>query len=659
MKFSTIHTDSIPDYRPDVDGLRAIAVIGVVLFHAFPTWLPGGFVGVDMFFLISGYLITGLLMRDSATGSLHIKIFYARRIKRIFPALIVVLSCGLAAGWLLFTSEEYYNLGKYTAGGAAFLNNFMFWRAAGYFDSAADTKPLLHLWSLGIEEQFYLVWPLVIWLIFRSKKLQRSVLYGLLLASLMYSLWTINLDIAKAFYSPFTRFWELIAGGILAYETYEKKLTTGQFRNYASVFGVVIIFVAFTVIRPDYRFPGYWALLPAIGTGLIIFSGNSAWINRFALSSKPVVWVGLISYPLYLWHWPLLSFARILNSETPSVAIRSGLVGLSVLLAWFTYHYVEKPIRFKSKSKYTILVLTISMLLLLLSGHYINVNDGFKSRNYAMLNADPSTMANGADRSRLRNTCGIDSTKSKLYEWCLSDDKPDAVNQYIVMGDSKGQSLFFGLARESDATHGWRMMGSLNPLTGETAPLNQLAYEAIEKDTNLKAVLFVNALRGHFPINAKTGFIEKEFSLKEIDEKVAAYTKLIERFEKSNKRTIFVIDNPTFPDPNSCVSGGLTSSEFLNRFLYRKENDLCKLRYSDHLLGTAPYQTFIRRLKEKNPNLIIFDSLPLLCDVSKNTCSITENNNFLYSYGDHISDYASSKIAKKLLPLVFSLAPVY
>ncbi len=659
MKFSTTHADSIPDYRPDVDGLRAIAVIGVVLFHAFPTWLPGGFVGVDMFFLISGYLITGLLIRDSASGSLHIKIFYARRIKRIFPALIIVLLCGLAAGWLLFTSEEYYNLGKYTAGGAAFLNNFMFWRAAGYFDSAADTKPLLHLWSLGIEEQFYLVWPLIIWLIFRSKKFRRPVFYGLMLASLMYSLWTINLDITKAFYSPLTRFWELIAGGILAYENYEKKLTTGQFRNYASVLGVVIILVAFTVIRPDYRFPGYWALLPTIGTGLIIFSGNSAWLNRFALSSKPVVWVGLISYPLYLWHWPLLSFARIMNSETPSVAVRAGLVALSVLLAWFTYHYVEKPIRFKSKSKYTVLVLTISMLLLLLSGHYINVNDGFKSRNYAMLNADPSTMANGADRSRLRNTCGIDSTKAKLYEWCLSDDKPEAVNQYIVMGDSKGQSLFFGLARESDPTHGWRMIGPLNPLAGATSPLNQLAYESIEKDTSLKAVLFVNALRGHFPINAKTGFIEKEFSLAEIDEKVAAYTKLIERFEKSNKRTIFVIDNPTFPDPNSCVSGGLTSNQFLNFFLYRKENELCKLRYSDHISGTAPYQTFVRRLKEKNQDLIIFDPLPWLCDIPNNSCTIAENNSFLYSYGDHISDYASSKIAKKLLPLVFSSSPVY
>jgi peptidoglycan/LPS O-acetylase OafA/YrhL len=646
----------IPNYRPDVDGLRAIAVIGVVIFHAFPTWLPGGFVGVDVFFVISGYLITGLLIRESNAGDVHIRTFYARRIKRIFPALIVVLSTGLIAGWLLLTSEEYYNLGKYTAGGAAFLDNFMFWRAAGYFDSAANTKPLLHLWSLGIEEQFYLVWPLMIWLFFRWSKLQRPLLYILFFSSLIYSLWTIQIDPVKDFYSPFTRFWELIIGGILAFELINNKPIEIKFRRFASGLGLFLIFLGFLFIKPEHKFPGYLALLPTIGAALVIFSNEESRLNRIILSNKFIVWFGLISYPLYLWHWPVLSFARIVSSQTPSVLVRVGLVALSILLAWWTYRFIEKPIRFRSRSKRVIPLLCIGMVIVFFSGHIINANDGFKFRNYSLLNADPSTMVNGADRSKLKKSCKIDSDKMPLYEWCLSDNKPDAPNQYIVIGDSKGESLFFGLSRESDVHHGWRMIGSVSHLADETSPKNQIAYESIEKDDKLRVVLLVNALRGLFPINFETGFIEKQISSTEIDEKVAAYTKLINRFSKANKGSVFVIDNPSLPDPNSCVSGGLTSSAFLNQFLYRKENDLCKLRYSDHLIGTSPYQTFISRLKEKNPDLLVFDPLPLLCDVSLNLCTTTENHNFLYSYGDHISDYSSSKIAKQLLPIVFSLS---
>lgn len=447
----------------------------------------------------------------------------------------------------------------------------------------------------------------------------------------------------------------MIIGGILAYELINGNTIEIKLQRFASNLGLFFILFAFIFIKPEYKFPGYLAVLPTVGAALIIFSSEEAWVNRILLSSRYVVWIGLISYPLYLWHWPILSFARILNSQTPSIQVRAGLIVLSIFLAWLTYHFIEKPLRFKSKSKSVILFLCIGMIIVFFSGHIINANDGFKFRNYSMLNADPSTMVNGADRSKLKKSCKIDPEKMQLFEWCLTDDKPDASNQYIVIGDSKGESLFFGLSRESDSDHGWRMIGSISHWASENSPKNQIAYESIERDQQLKVVLFVNALRGLFPINFETGFIEKNISSAEIDEKVIAYTKLINRFSEANKRSVFVIDNPSLPDPNSCVSGGLTSSEFLNQFLYRKENDLCKLRYSDHLIGTSPYQIFIKRLKEKNPDLLVFDPLPLLCDISLNLCTTTENHNFLYSYGDHISDYSSSKIAKQLLPLVFSL----
>ncbi len=446
----------------------------------------------------------------------------------------------------------------------------------------------------------------------------------------------------------------LLTNYIRSIRKYSTPAYFSVFQRISAYLGLLLIAFTFAFLQKEDAFPGYWALLPTIGTVLIIFSGNQSWINRNILSSKPFVWVGLISYPLYLWHWPLLSFARIINSQIPSVLARVCIIILSVLLARLTYSLIERPIRFNSKSKKITPILCSLMVIIFFAGHIINVNDGFKFRNYSTLNADPSTMVNGADRTKIIKECRISPRNMHLFEWCLSDGKPDAQNHYAVLGDSKGESLFFGLSRESDTNHSWRMLGAVNHLSGETSPMNQAAYESIEKDEKLKAVVFVNALRGLFPINYETGFIEKTISQDEINEKVLIYTRLISRFSKSQKQTVFVIDNPTLPDPNSCVSGGLTSNNFLNKFIYRNENVLCKLSYSDHLKGTHPYQIFIENLKQKNPNLIVFDPTSLLCDLPSNICMTTENNSFLYSYGDHISDYSSSKIAKKLLPIIFS-----
>lgn len=199
-------------YRPDIDGLRALAVLFVLLFHAFPSLLPGGFVGVDVFFVISGYLITGLILRDLESGQFSLRHFYARRVRRIFPALCLVMAVSLGYGWLVLTAGEYQQLGRHVASGAAFLANFMFWREAGYFDNAADTKPMLHLWSLGIEEQFYMVWPPLLWLWWRRWRALSWLVIPLAGLSLGYSLQLAGRDLVADFYSPLTRFWELLLG---------------------------------------------------------------------------------------------------------------------------------------------------------------------------------------------------------------------------------------------------------------------------------------------------------------------------------------------------------------------------------------------------------------------------------------------------------------
>src|ERR1700722_12142973 len=202
-------------YRPDIDGLRAVAVLAVIGFHAFPAWIRGGFVGVDVFFVISGYLISTILLAGMEHGSFRFAQFYIRRIRRIFPSLIVVLLACMAAGWFLLFSFEYKALGKHVAGSAAFVSNFVLWNEAGYFDKAAATKPLLHIWSLGIEEQFYIVWPLLLYLVWKRKAATLALLVLLLAFSFTFNV--MSSDQAADFYSPLTRFWELMAGAVLAY----------------------------------------------------------------------------------------------------------------------------------------------------------------------------------------------------------------------------------------------------------------------------------------------------------------------------------------------------------------------------------------------------------------------------------------------------------
>jgi peptidoglycan/LPS O-acetylase OafA/YrhL len=328
-------------YRPDVDGLRAVAVLAVVAFHAFPEALPGGFVGVDVFFVISGFLISGIIFQGLKAGTFSFADFYWRRVRRIFPALVLVLAACLALGWLLLLPDEYSQLGKHVAAGAGFVSNLVLWREAGYFDVAAELKPLLHLWSLGVEEQYYLAWPLVLWLFRDRPRLMLGVIAGLAAASFALSLWLTFEHRSAAFYLPVTRFWELLAGGLLAY-------FGGQARagaNLAAGLGIALIAAGLVLIDEERAFPGGWALLPVLGTVLVIRAGPAAWINRTVLSSRAMVYIGLISYPLYLWHWPLLAFARIAEGEEVSLALRLVLAALSVMLAAFTYEAVEKNIR--------------------------------------------------------------------------------------------------------------------------------------------------------------------------------------------------------------------------------------------------------------------------------------------------------------------------
>lgn len=349
-------------YRSDIDGLRALAVLGVVIYHAFPRIIPGGFIGVDIFFVISGYLISGILFKGHGEGNFSFREFYARRIRRLFPALITMLALSLMLGHRLLLANEFQELGRQVAAGILFIQNFLFWQECGYFDRAAELKPLLHLWSLAVEEQFYIFFPPLLLLIWKRKWPLAIILGVLLMASLIENcVMSVQNGMSDFFLTPY-RVWEFLGGSLLAWWHYGDRLT-GAYKEEAplhrealSIAGILLLAYGMGMIHKSDPYPGWRALVPVCGTLLLMEGGGGAWINKKILSNPAVVWIGLISYPLYLFHWPLLSFVRITLGKAPDFRMTFLALGLSLLLAVATYYLIERRVRFSS-SRWTVPIL--------------------------------------------------------------------------------------------------------------------------------------------------------------------------------------------------------------------------------------------------------------------------------------------------------------
>jgi peptidoglycan/LPS O-acetylase OafA/YrhL len=443
---------TISHYRGDIDGLRAIAVLSVVGFHAFPRALHGGFTGVDVFFVISGFLISGIIFEDLRRGRFSFAKFYARRFRRIFPALIVVLAACLLYGSLALAPDEFRELGKQAAAGAGFSSNILQWLQAGYFDEQATSKPLLHLWSLGVEEQFYIAWPMMLVVAYHRGRLFKYLCAALLLVSFAINLVQTATSPSAAFYLPLPRFWELLMGALLAYrfrsdaEAAGRAADTGQWRSAA---GLALIGAGFILIDGERAFPGWWALLPTLGTTLVI-SSPSAWLNRTLLSAKPLVFIGLISYPLYLWHWVLLTFARIANygDELPR-SWRIAVIAASAVLAWLTYRWVEKPIRFSGRRDAIPRALVASMAVCGLAGAVIYFTDGFAFRYPPEIRALAAFHYDDErdfyELSYRGGECFLTAkqTFADLSRTCI--DSAPAGRLVALWGDSHAASLYSGL----------------------------------------------------------------------------------------------------------------------------------------------------------------------------------------------------------------------
>jgi peptidoglycan/LPS O-acetylase OafA/YrhL len=434
-----------PKYRADIDGLRAVAVLSVVGFHAFPGLIVGGFIGVDIFFVISGFLISTIIFGNLQNDSFSYFEFYRRRVRRIFPALVVVLLACLGLGWFGLLASEYEEMGKHTLGGIGFVSNLMLWGESGYFNSSAEAKPLLHLWSLAIEEQFYIIWPLLLGLAWKRKWNLLAIASAVALVSFGVNLLSFPEHAEAAFYSP------LMIGGLLAYAVLFKPISISKHRNVQSVVGLALIVIGLVFINKARAFPGWWALLPTFGAALLISAGPAAFVNRIVLSNKIAVWFGKISYPLYLWHWPLLSLALILNSGgATSSTVRIGLVLLSIVLAWLTYKTIETPVRVRNKGSTFQLVGVFCLVGVFATP--IMFLEGLPQRP---VNKDETRVF--LDRYDKLHKFGISDyyqERCDFYDWPTGANKGvidkacTAVSgsrpAYLLWGDSHAQALSFG-----------------------------------------------------------------------------------------------------------------------------------------------------------------------------------------------------------------------
>ena len=452
-----------PAHRADIDGLRGIAVLSVFAVHSIPDAVHGGFIGVDVFFVISGYLICLLTLQAQAEQRFSMLTFYARRIKRIVPALLLVLLVCLLFAVTLAFPRETREVGKHVAGGAAFVSNLLLWTEAGYFDQSSEFKPLLHLWSLGIEEQFYLVWPLLALALGRWRQRAALLIMLALVASFALNLVFVESKPKGTFFLPVTRFWELLIGVALAHCNHWVqggpvawlarcwRMTpplTLVLTNACSAAGAVALGLGVVLIDKNDHFPGAWALLPTLGTAALIAAGPQAWINRRVLSDSVLQFYGRISFSLYLWHWPLLTFPLLLGYRLEWLGL-VALLGLSVVLAFFTQRWIEAPARHSQRAPFTVPWLLAGLCSVGLAGIALSASDGMLWRYPSPMR--PVAMAQAQDdyvHYRVGHCFLRSEQEARGWTEDCIDAAPAGGPLVWLWGDSHAAALYPGLRRE-------------------------------------------------------------------------------------------------------------------------------------------------------------------------------------------------------------------
>jgi peptidoglycan/LPS O-acetylase OafA/YrhL len=688
-----------PKYRADIDGLRAFAVIAVVIYHVFPGMLPGGFTGVDIFFVISGYLITSIIYQNIKNQNFSFFDFYNRRILRIFPALLLMITACLIFGWFSLSSDEYSQLGKHSIFGVGFLSNIVLLNESGYFDKAAELKPLMHLWSLGVEEQFYIIWPIIFLIGVKLRIKIKYVLIGVLISSFILNIVILEKNVTADFYLPFTRFWELAMGGYLAIllrnrSTGDPKLLA---QNILSVFGMILIIFSVLFINNYLDYPGWWAIFPVAGSSILIAFCKDSFLNKRILGCKLIASIGLISYPLYLWHWPLISFLLITKGNNPSLFERGCVIAASFLMAFLTYQFLEKNIRILRGGKATIYLIIWSMSLAL-CGTLIWFNSGFPSRlisqdflyqgNIIVENIKQETKNANLESSAALNLAisqenlskNIDHGKKATYlltnevakqlagpEWeytknaeCLDSNPTLDIKKSIFCIKSSPRNptvIFLGTSFANQYYPGFVANKAFNKNTFLSLGICDFSGTPHPDPKNVchnpaDAVDWINLTNDVVKSHPSIKYAIVAGLLGRLDETYVASLNQRIVFFQDHGIQVIVITPHLFPDfePNQC---------FDQPSLARERRD-CTFTEQKKIEAYEAFKPFMNEIIKRNPKVLFFDPNEFFCENGE--CSFISDGLPLVRDARHLSEHGSAKVqksfmlwAKKNIPGIFNV----
>ncbi|MDN6862308.1 MULTISPECIES: acyltransferase family protein [Pseudomonas] len=647
-------------YRRDIDGLRAIAVLAVVLFHFGVPGITGGFVGVDVFFVISGFLITSIIWRERQAGRFSFIDFWARRARRILPALFVMIAVTLVVGWFLLAPKDYKDLGRSAHYQVTFTSNLLFSRQHGYFDSASDIKPLLHTWSLAVEEQFYIVFPLLLILLSSRLKHWRLALFAVLLASFGMSVWAVEHQPQKAFFLLHLRAWELLAGAMLAVMPKRDWRAPAALAQGVSLGSMALILIAVLGYDATTPFPGPTALLPVLGVvGLIWANGQQrTWVSRL-LSSRVMVGIGLISYSWYLWHWPVFVYANYAAVDGLSALELAGLMLLSLILGYLSWRFIETPFREKRllAGRQAILASAlIGILCLGFTGLAIRKADGVPSRlseqalRYAQAKKwSPDLLACMADK---------DTPDERLF--CHFGPTGRSMSA-LVWGDSHATALIPALKDGADR-HDISLVGAsfagCIPLDGleniaRCAHFNHRVEKAMAEQTFSDVVL---AARWSLYVYGQMSG-DKEHALK--DPSTGKYVRAVaeQRFAEGLRQRVKQLRAAghrvwlvkEVPLQEIIVPYRLSRLAMMNRPV-----DGEGLPVAEHVKRQAFITQVFDELAAADSGVTVLDPAPLLCGAD-GLCRVELNGQALYTDDNHLSEVGARHIEAFLEPLFRSL----
>jgi peptidoglycan/LPS O-acetylase OafA/YrhL len=639
-------------YRPDVDGLRGIAVLSVVLYHAGVPHLGGGYVGVDIFFVISGYLISSQIYRDLAQGTFNLRSFYERRAKRILPVLLTVVLVFTCLGSVLFAPRELEVLAAQIISAMTSTSNIFFWIRTNYFGPHAELKPMLMTWSLGVEEQFYLLFPLLVgWIWVRGLRPLLLSLAALTTVSFAVSVFQVFFYPTASFFLLTSRWWELGLGTLLGiYEVSREKerreRMTPWKREVLGIVGIIGVLAGVLLYKSTTLFPGVAALLPAAAS-LMLLSSSESWVNRNILSLKILVAVGLVSYSLYLWHWPILSFAQFCSADALPPMQKGCLVGLAFVVAIFSYFFVEQPCRRMPRTSRTLKRYAVASVLCCIPACVLLAGKGWPSRYPA------ATRIEQEAHSMPTATCMAQDGQSSPMRG--GDCSPIAGYPTIaIMGDSHAASLnrYLQSALES---RGWSVaqftkvscpqLGLVAANSAERekcVAFNQNAVADVIKDPSIQSVVLAGYWLAPFPPlmeggryvaqGQKASSVSVEDSWSNLG---VGLNDVVGRLDASGKRVFIVIDSPSlgFNPLLLTLSDAIPARRELEKLLWKGNSSSGVIPHSEGSNNTR-LEALLRQTAARHHAEII-DLYGALCDGS--TCRYALNGQPLFEDPHHLT----------------------